>query len=380
MPAHPPGPPRERAVSALKSIIRTQIETSGPMRVSDYMQLCLTHPRHGYYSTRDPLGVQGDFTTAPEISQLFGELIGAWLVAMWHALGAPDPFALVELGPGRGTLIADIVRTARHDAPFEQAMRIHLVETSTVLRARQRAALAKQRASVQFHGNLDTLPALPTLWVANEFFDALPTDQWVRTKAGWNARRIGLGDGDRLIFGVDPTPRPAPKPAGAVPPGTIIEHSPAGDHVLAQIAARTLAHGGAGLIIDYGSLRPGTGDTLQAVRAHAFTDPLDAPGMADLTTHVDFDHLARCLTAGGITTLGAGEQGAFLLALGLLERAGQLGADRDAQQREAISLAVERLAGDAAMGKLFKVLGFVDRPLALPGLAPWPFVTHKDDR
>jgi NADH dehydrogenase [ubiquinone] 1 alpha subcomplex assembly factor 7 len=365
-------------MTPLEALIRTEIEASGPMAVSRYMQLCLAHPEHGYYTSADPLGTAGDFTTAPEVSQLFGELIGVWLLAAWRALGAPSPCALVELGPGRGTLMADILRTARLDPAFGAAVTVHLVETSPVLRAKQSETLSAFGTTPQHHDTLDTLPETPALWVANEFFDALPVNQWVRTSKGWNARRIGLSPQEHLIFGLDPTPLPAPKPVDPQPEGAVIEHSPAQDAVMHAITNHARKHGGAGLIIDYGALTPGTGDTLQAVRKHQKVDPLDAPGTADLTTHVDFFHLARLAHAGGLTTLAMAEQGAFLLALGLLERAGQLGASADEATREAISLAVERLAGDAAMGKLFKVLGFASAPIPLPGLAPWPPEPRKE--
>ena len=182
----------------------------------------------------------------------------------------------------------------------------------------------------------------------------------------------------QLVFGLDPTLLPAPKPVGTHPEGAMIEHSPAQDAVMQAIAHHAIKHGGAGLIIDYGALTPGTGDTLQAVRKHDKVDPLDAPGTADLTTHVDFAHLAGLAHGSGLTHLAVADQGAFLLALGLLERAGQLGASANEATREAISLAVERLAGDAAMGKLFKVLGFASAPIALPGLAPWTPEPRKE--
>jgi len=358
-------------MTELSSLVRTEIETSGPITVGRYMQLCLSHPEHGYYTKADPLGLSGDFTTAPEISQLFGELIGAWLVEAWHRLGAPNPFALVELGPGRGTLMADVLRIAALDEPFMDACAVHLVETSPALRGKQVEALKPLDISPTHHTVLDGLPNLPTLFVANEFFDALPTNQWVRTPKGWNARKIGLDGQGALVFGVDPTPLPPPKPIHDMPPGTVVEHSPAQDVMMRQLASHLSGHGGAGLIIDYGALQPGTGDTLQAVRAHQKVNPLGEPGRADLTAHVDFAHLATLAERGGLTHLAAAEQGQFLLDLGLLQRAGALGAGRAADAQEAISLAVERLAGDTAMGKLFKVLGIASAPIPFPGLAPF---------
>lgn len=355
-------------MTPLQALIQTEIETSGPITVSRYMQLCLTHPVHGYYTKADPLGIAGDFTTAPEISQLFGELVGAWLVETWQQLGQPNPFALVELGPGRGTLMADVLRMAKLEPTFTAGVSIHLIETSPALRAKQIETLISLGVTPTHHNDISSVPEVPALWLANEFFDALPTNQWVRTDKGWNARKIGLDERHQLTFGVDPTPLPAPKHMPDVPSGTIAEHSPAQDSVMQAIAEHTVAHGGAGLIIDYGALRPGFGDTLQAVKNHARAGPLATPGDADITTHVDFSHLAGI--ASQSCTVAMTEQGGFLLSLGLLERAGRLGAETSADKREAISLAVERLAGDAAMGKLFKVLGFASKPIPLRGLDP----------
>lgn len=338
------------------------------MLVSQYMQLCLAHPKHGYYTTRDPLGAEGDFTTAPEISQLFGELIGVWLASIWQQMGSPSPCALIELGPGRGTLMADILRATKMVPGCHQALSVHLVETSPALRAKQMEALKPSGVTPTHHDNLENLPETPCLFVANEFFDALPTNQWVRTDKGWNARKIGL-EGDGFTFGVDLTPLPAPKlVSDMAPKGTIIEHSPAQDQTIRQIIKHAQTFGGAGLIIDYGSDVSGHGDTLQAVRKHRSVSPFDTPGDADLTTHVDFAHLDSLLHEAGIATTTISGQGHFLLKMGLLERAGALGASSDEDTQQTISLAVERLAGDAAMGKLFKVLGFCSKSVCLPGL------------
>lgn len=362
-------------MSPLDAIIRREIEAAGPMPVSQYMQLCLAHPRHGYYTTRDPLGADGDFTTAPEISQLFGEMVAVWLASTWQQMGSPTPLALIELGPGRGTLMADILRATKNVSGFHKALSVHLVETSPALRAKQSDSLKHTGFAPTHHEDLENLPESTSLFVANEFFDALPTNQWVHTDQGWNARKIGLGGTDpgktdQLIFGVDLTPLPAPKQVpDSAQNGTIIEHSPAQDRMLAQIIDHAQRLGGAGLIIDYGSDITGHGDTLQAVRNHQPVSPLETPGQADLTTHVDFAHLERIAKEAGVGRASTVEQGHFLLELGLLERAGALGASANADMRETISLAVERLAGDVGMGKLFKVLGFCSQPVCLPGFA-----------
>ena len=361
-------------MTQLAHLIRSEIETTGPMAVSRYMELCLSHPVHGYYRQRDPLGTAGDFTTAPEISQLFGELVGAWLMHMWCALAQPVPIALIELGPGRGTLMADIVRTLRHDPALAEQVEIHLIETSPALRAAQSATLAKLDVVPVHHDDLTSLPDGPALWIANEFFDALPTDQFVVAETGWHARKIALGADGRFTFGVDPAPTASRKALKNTGTGAVVEHSPAQDHALAVIAAHLQRHGGAGLIIDYGTLTSGLGDTLQAVKDHAYTGVFTTPGEADLTTHVDFEHLTRLAAGLGVSAVGLAEQGAFLLALGLLERAGQLGANTSHDQQEAIRTAAERLAGDQAMGKLFKVMGFASRDLPLPGLHQPSFI------
>lgn len=357
-------------MSPLDAIIRREIAASGPMLVSQYMQLCLAHPTHGYYTTRDPLGADGDFTTAPEISQIFGEMVAVWLASVWQQMGGPAPFALVELGPGRGTLMADILRATKHVPGFHDALNVHLVETSSTLRIKQSETLNTSGFTPTHHDDVESLPQTTCLFLANEFFDALPANQWVRTDKGWNARKIGLDAHDQLTFGVDLTPLPAPKQVpDPAPEGTIIEHSPAQDRMWRHIIAHIQRFGGAGLFIDYGSDATGHGDTLQAVRGHKPANPLEDAGEADLTTHVDFAHLQQIAQKADIAVSSLGEQGHFLLELGLLERAGALGASADEQLRETISMAVERLAGDAGMGKLFKVLGVCSHPVCLPGFA-----------
>ena len=360
-------------MNALDRLIRAEIATGGPMTVSRYMSLCLLHPQHGYYTRGNPLGTEGDFTTAPEISQLFGELVAVWLITVWRALGAPAPFTLLELGPGRGTLMADILRTARIDPAFLAAVQVHLVEASEALRAVQQTTLRHFDQPVIHLSGLDDLPDVPLLAVANEFFDALPVNQWVRTDRGWHQRKVGLV-GHSLGFGVDPTPHPTPpKPVPFDPqPGTILEHGPAQDAVMAGLSEHLARKGGAALVIDYGALEPGFGDTLQAVKDHRRADPLRQTGEADLTTHVDFAHLARIALQAGAATAAGSQQGAFLLRLGLLERAGRLGASADLETRVAIEAAVERLASDAGMGKLFKVLGIAGAAIDLPALDRMP--------
>ncbi|MET3353808.1 UNVERIFIED_ORG: NADH dehydrogenase [ubiquinone] 1 alpha subcomplex assembly factor 7 [Xanthobacter viscosus] len=349
--------------------IAALIAAEGPMPLSRYMALCLGHPRHGYYMTRDPLGTRGDFTTAPEISQMFGELLGLWAVAQWQAMGSPAAFALVELGPGRGTLMADALRAARLVPDFGAAARIHLVETSPVLRAAQARTLAAYADHVAWHDRMEEVPAGPALVLANEFFDALPIDQYVFRSGHWHERRVGLDDEGRLVLGLDPAPsRVAPAFAALLPPpaeGAVLEHLESGPARV--LSARLNTQGGAALIIDYGHAG-GYGDTFQALEQHRFADPLSAPGNADLTAHVDFAALARIGREAGLRAFGPLEQRAFLARLGLAQRAERLKRDAPAEVRASVDAAARRLAGDGAreMGRLFKVLVLAHPEIGLP--------------
>ena len=344
------------------------VRETGPIGIDRYMALCLGHPVHGYYRTRDPLGARGDFTTAPEITQMFGELVGAWAAYVHRAMGTPDPLVMAELGPGRGTLMADALRALSAAAP---GVRIepHLVETSPVLRQAQESRLAGRGAT--WHTAPDSLPDGPAIIVANEFFDCLPVRQFVRSPDGWHERLVGLGSEGGLAFGLAPDPTPgidAEAPTGAV----VSVPGPALD-LVRGLARRICTHGGVLLAFDYGHVRPGFGDTLQALSGHAFTDPLAAPGEADLTCHVDFAALALAARETGAAIHGPVDQGAFLTALGLRERAATLRLRANDAQAEAIDAAVARLTDDRpeGMGRLFKVLAVSAPGLeALPGLAP----------
>jgi len=354
-------------VSALLDEIRELIALEGPIPVERYMALCLSHPRHGYYLTRDPLGADGDFTTAPEISQMFGELIGLWAAEVWRSMGAPARLVLVELGPGRGTLMSDALRAARVLPAFLAAVEVHLVETSPALRARQEAMLRAAGRPVRWHERLETVPPGPAIVIANEFFDALPIRQFVRAGDGWRERLVGLDAGGRLAFGLAGAPSPAidvPAPEGAV-----LEWPAIGIEIAGALAERLAAQGGAALVVDYGRAGPAFGDTLQAVRRHAFADPLDAPGEADLTAHVDFARLASAAEARGAASHGSIAQGAFLRALGIEARAAALARRAGPDQAQAIQAALARLTGSAQnqMGELFKAVA-----LTHPHLSPPP--------
>ena len=312
----------------------------------------------------DPFGRAGDFITAPEISQIFGELVGLWTIGVWEMMGSPDPFVLAELGPGRGTLMADMLRTGRVKPSFLKAASVHLVEMSPRLKAVQQAALASSGHAVQWHARIDDIPRAPVIFVANEFFDAMPVRQFQWQDGAWAERVIGLSDDNELAFGLSPVGQ---RPAGiTLPDGAVVEASPTGKAVMTLIGERIARDHGAALIIDYGSDKPGIGDTLQAVRQHKYESPFAMPGQADVTAHVDFATLARTASEAGIEPRPVVTQGEFLVRLGLVERAQVLGRDQDTKTRDGIASAIERLAGPKAMGKLFKVLAVASPGLKLP--------------
>lgn len=338
-------------MTAMIEHLMTRIRAGGPMTVAEYMTEALLHPTLGYYTTRDPLGAGGDFTTAPEISQMFGELVGLAIAQAWLDQGSPNAFALAEPGPGRGTLMADILRATRAVPGFHAAMHLHLVEASPELRARQRVLLGD---AVTWVYELEELPDnQPLFLVANEFFDALPIRQFLRGSTGWQERLIGQRD-DALTIGLGPEqPRAELDHRLAdTRPGNIVETCPAAPAVVASISDRIAAHGGAALIFDYGGWRS-NGDTLQALRDHAPIDPLADPGRSDLTAHVDFEVLAKAATCAhsGLTP-----QGVFLERLGITTRAQTLAARLSGEDLGQHVAAHRRLTHPDEMGNLFKVL------------------------
>ena len=346
------------------------IEAAGPITVADYMAICLADPEYGYYMRSEPFGRAGDFVTAPEVSQIFGELVGIWAVAVWEMMGSPKHFVLAELGPGRGTLMADMIRTSLIKPSFLRAADIHLVEISPRLRELQQEKLAPTGLAIHWHGRIEDLPDGPAIVIANEFFDALPIHQFQWANGQWAERVVGLTAEGKLAFGLRPVDhRP---PGVALPDGTLIETSPAAKGAIAAIAGRLKRSGGAALIVDYGSDKPGAASTLQAVRAHKYDDPFAAPGEADITAHVDFAALARAATEAGAQARPLMRQGEFLIRLGLVERANVLGRDKDTKARDAIAAAIERLAAPKAMGDLFKVLAISAPGLLLPVFDPYP--------
>jgi NADH dehydrogenase [ubiquinone] 1 alpha subcomplex assembly factor 7 len=338
----------------LGAIFRRLIAHTGPISILQFMG----ESNARYYNGRNPIGRRGDFVTAPEISQMFGEMIGLWLADMWQRAGRPEPVHYVELGPGRGTLAHDALRAC---AGAGLRPEIHFVEASTELRAAQ----ARLFPAATWHGDLSTLPDdAPILLVANEFLDALPIRQLVMTEAGWRERMVGL-DGERLIpiAGNRPVDAAVSLAQRDPAPGTILETGPGAVTAVGEVAQRLASQGGAAVFVDYGYDRPQFGSTLQAVRAHRRCDPFETPGEADLTALVDFPTLAKVAAKRGAQVFGPETQGAWLRDLGIEVRAAQLGAAVP-HQAEPVRTAMARLIDDDEMGSLFKVMG-----LAAPD---WP--------
>jgi NADH dehydrogenase [ubiquinone] 1 alpha subcomplex assembly factor 7 len=346
-------------MTALEGIIRQMIVADGPMPLDRYMGLCLGHPQHGYYMTRDPFGRAGDFTTAPEISQVFGELIGVWVAQVWQLMGAPRSFALCELGPGRGTLMADMLRVLAKAPACLQAATVHLVETSPVLREAQ----ATRAPKATWHHTVASLPALPTIIIANEFFDALPIRQYERRDGRIFERCIGLED-DQLTIGLVPSAQILPVKGDGIFEDGVIRNT-----VAAQLGDYLRTLGGAALVIDYGHLRTAMGDTLQALKNHAPSAITAQPGDADITSHVDFEQLGRSFVKGGVQVSGIMSQGAFLNALGLEARTQRLSQSAQGKALENLISASNRLAAQEQMGEMFKVMAVADK--SLPQLFPF---------
>ncbi|QBF30928.1 class I SAM-dependent methyltransferase [Thalassococcus sp. S3] len=351
---------------SLKDVLIARIQAEGPISVADYMAECLLHPQFGYYTTRDPLGVAGDFTTAPEISQMFGELIGLSLAQSWLDQGRPNPFTLAELGPGRGTLMADLLRATKGVPGFADAARIVLVEASPALKTRQKETLAGYEP--HWITATSDLPDQPLFCLANEFFDALPIRQFLRDGTGWRERRIGLDESVlRFGLGVRQAQPALQHRLDDTQDGDLVELCTAAGAVMADLSARIAQHGGAALLVDYGDWRS-LGDTLQALRAHERVDPLSMPGRADLTAHVDFEALVQGIPCRHSRLT---PQGVFLERLGITARAQALAQKLDGTALDALIAAHRRLTHPEEMGNLFKVIGlFPEGAAPPPGLEP----------
>ncbi|HJU33192.1 MAG TPA: SAM-dependent methyltransferase [Hyphomicrobiaceae bacterium] len=387
-----PGPEERQAAGALLAILRERIAREGPLPVDAYVRACLFDPAHGYWSRPETIGKAGDFVTAPEISQVYGELIGLWCAVTWQGMGSPSLLRLVELGPGRGTLMRDALRAARAMPAFLDAARVHLVEVSPALRAVQQRTLASSRQKpasthasaphpaagvdprlrgddgpIAWHGSVKEVPEGQAIIIANEFLDALPIRQLVFADGEWRERVVDVDASGRLRLVPGPPTAPPVTGLDAAPaPGTVLEVRAGEDALLAQLALRRQPI--AALFLDYGPAGAATGDTLQAVRAHAWADPLAAPGLADLTAHVHFDGLAHKARAAGLAVDGPLTQAEFLGRLGIAERASRLMA-ANPQQAPGIEAAVQRLLSPTGMGTLFKAMAVRSR--SLPPLVPF---------
>ena len=353
-------------MTALRDILIRRIRQTGPMTVAEYMAECLQHPQHGYYTTRDPLGSKGDFTTAPEISQMFGELLGLTLAQHWISSGAPDKIILTELGPGRGTLMADILRTTRAVPGFHQAIDLHMIESSSPLRDAQQKAIHPHNAT--WHTQLSELPDGPLYLIANEFFDALPIRQFQRADDGWQERMVGQEDGSLSIGLTTDKTRPAflEHRVDNTTKGQIVEYSAPSSALAQYIGERISACGGVALIVDYGDWRS-FGDTLQAVRNHTYDPVFANPGQADLTAHVDFEELARAATlAKNTKATKIIPQGTLLGRLGIGQRAQVLADQLDGAALENHIAAFHRLTHESEMGNLFKAIAFHHSACAAP--------------
>jgi SAM-dependent MidA family methyltransferase len=363
--------------SPLENEIRRLIAVAGPMPVADYMRLCLTHPQYGYYINRDPLGAGGDFVTSPEISQMFGELIGLWMATVWQQMGAPENVRVIELGPGRGTMMFDALRAAKVVNGFRAAIVLHLVEISPALQKIQKRRLEGLDVPMHWHAALEDVPGGSSIIIANEFIDALPVHQAVKQADGWHERVIDIAPEGNLAIGTAPDPLPffeatIPRGLRHAAEGTIYEWR--SDTVALELGRRVRTDGAA-LIIDYGHAQCGLGDTLQAVAGHSFTDPLRAPGRADLTAHVDFEAVSQCAESMGARIHGPIRQRDLFLRLGIEQRAAALKAHAPQDKAADIEIAFSRLIAGGAhgMGELFKAIAIAAPRLGpLPGFEPPP--------
>lgn len=354
----------------LETKIRNLISANGPINIAEFMKTCLYDPQSGYYMTSRPFGSDGDFVTAPDVSQMFGELIAAWCIEVWESMGEPTQFYLIELGPGRGTLMLDVIRVAKINPKFLQAVQIQLVEISPRLVQQQKDTLKDSPVEIQWHQEVPSLADGCFILIANEFLDALPIQQFVYEEGNWYERVVGLKDGGKLTFGLGPNVSDLNIDLASLKPngnGDLLEIAPAAEAIICEIAQALVLRTGAALLIDYGYLKSAFGDSLQAVKGHQFIDILESPGSVDLTSHVNFEMIKTTAEAAGSSCFGPVTQAEFLLNLGLIERAGALGRGKDQSVQDDIHLAVDRLAGSDQMGDLFKVVALTSPGLNVPG-------------
>ncbi len=363
----PPFTANDAGSTPLVKKLAGRIAAEGPVTLQEYMEACLYDPGHGYYKQRDPLGRGGDFITAPEISQVFGELIGLWAGETWRIAGQPRKVRLIELGPGRGTLMADALRALRVLPGFLESASLHLIETSAPLRAAQEAALSGVRCPVSWHERIEEVPAGAAIVIANEFFDCLPVRQFAFDEAAglWRERMVGFENGsfgfELSSKGMEALPHPVPP---GLEDGDIVEVRPGAAGILRTFAARAAVAPLAALIVDYGYSQPATGDTVQAVSRHRYAGLFEAPGEADLTAHVDFSALVQSANELQLDALGPMPMGEWLLRLGLEARVRQLLSSATAGDAVEIRSRVSRLVDPAQMGVLFKAVVFTGGGLA----------------
>ncbi|MGR3291481.1 MAG: class I SAM-dependent methyltransferase [Paracoccaceae bacterium] len=349
-------------MTGLTDILIRQIQSTGPLSVAEYMNECLLHPEFGYYSTRDPFGKDGDFTTAPEISQMFGELLGLCLAQTWLDQGQPEQFTLAELGPGRGTLMADILRVTKAVPGFQQAANIVLMEASAALREKQKSVL--NNYDVDWIDNIGAMPAAPLYLVANEFFDALPIRQFDRDNSGWREHQITTKD-RKLLMALS-----APAPIAALDhrlnntaPGDTVEICPSASGIIQTVSEVIGEHGGVAIVVDYGNWRS-LGDTFQAIKGHKTVSPFATPGKADLTAHVDFEALTVACRNANVT--GMTRQSDLLMRLGIETRAKHLASNLVGDKLKSHDKAYRRLTHPLEMGTLFKAIAIYPKNAAAP--------------
>ncbi len=365
-------------MTPLKKRLIAQIRQSGPISISGFMAQCLLDPTHGYYPTRDPLGIDGDFITAPEISQMFGEVVGLWVINAWRALGAPKLVHLVEYGPGRGVMMSDILKATRLDPNCHAALHVHLIETSAALEGKQAAILSDYDVPIDWVGGLQDIPCGPTIILGNEYLDCLPIRQFIvrdrfAGKAGLHERMVDIhpDNPQKLIYTVRETPIAAADMAAlpdALPDlktDDLFELNTGLAHMVEALQTRFESAPGTALFIDYGPEQSETGDSFQALQSHKKVYPLDNPGEADLTARVDFTHLCALAETAGLAVYGPVTQAEFLSRLGLEMRAVAL-SRQNPQQKDKIARQLNRLTGAEEMGQLFKAICIQSPDLAVP--------------
>ena len=353
-------------MSPLTTHIRDRILSAGPISIAEYMRLALTHPEYGYYTKQDPFGARGDFITAPEICQIFGEMIGVWCAEVWRQMGS-GPTSLVELGPGRGTLMADLLRATKNVPGFHESITIHMIEASPVLANAQYVRLRHEHPRIEWLDTIDELPDSKTILIANEFFDALPIKQFVMEEDGVHERRIGWDEKENsFVFVAGPKGLQLAKSGQVIPIGTVMEQSPDSRAVVRAITERLREHGGAALIIDYGYLGEAHHNTLQALKAHTFHPVLKDPGDADITAHVDFSTLMNIAADAGGYVFGLASQGEFMTRLGGNVRLEMLTKNASGPQKEHLNSGYARITEPQQMGDLFKAMAITSDPRIEP--------------